>query len=79
MLEDQDSGQWGYGRSVNISGVGLFFESEIPYNSGVRLTVQFNNPPFKSLQKTFPTVVRWCKELPYDSTASFFGVGVEFV
>jgi hypothetical protein len=29
MLEDRDYGQWGYGRSFNISGVGLFFESEI--------------------------------------------------
>ena len=79
MLENKDSGQWSYGRSVNISGVGLFFESEIPFNSGVRLSVQFNNPPFKSMQKTFPTIVRWCKELSYDSTASFFGVGVEFI
>jgi hypothetical protein len=79
ILENQDSGQWCYGRSVNISGVGLFFESEIPYSPKVRLTVQFNNPPFKSMQKTFPSIVRWCKELPYDSTASFFGVGVEFI
>ena len=79
ILEDQTSGQWSYARSINISGVGLLFESEIPFNSGTKLTVQFNHPPFKSMQKTFPTIVRWCKELPYDSTASFFGVGVEFV
>ena len=79
ILENRDSGQWCYGRSVNISDFGLFFESEIRYDPGARVTVQFNNPPFKSMQKTFPTVVRWCKELPYDSTASFFGVGVEFI
>ena len=79
ILENKDSGHWSYGNSVNISGVGLFFESEIPFNSGVRLTVQFNNPPFKSMQKTFPTIVRWCKELSYDTTASYFGVGVEFI
>ena len=78
MLENLETEQWSYGRSMNISGVGLFFESEFPYEPGVKLTVQFNNPPFKSMQKTFPTIVRWCKELPYDSTASFFGVGVEF-
>ena len=79
MLENKDSGHWCYGHSVNISGVGLFFESEVPFNSGVRLVVQFNHPPFKSMQKTFPTIVRWCKELSYDSTASYFGVGVEFL
>ena len=79
ILEDHHSGQWSYARSVNISGVGLFFESEIPFKTGGRLTVQFNHPPFKSMQKTFPTIVRWCKELPYDSTASYFGVGVEFI
>jgi hypothetical protein len=79
ILENQDSRQWSYARSVNISGIGLLFESEIPFNSGTKLSVQFNNPPFKSIQKTFPTIVRWCKELPYDSTASFFGIGVEFI
>lgn len=79
ILENRESGQWSYARSFNISGVGLFLESEIPFKTGARLIVQFNNPPFKSMQKTFPTIVRWCKELPYDSSASFFGVGVEFV
>ena len=79
ILENQDSRQWSYARSVNISGIGLLFESEIPFNSGTKLSVQFNNPPFKSMQKTFPTIVRWCRELPYDSTASSFGVGVEFI
>jgi hypothetical protein len=79
ILENRDSGQWSYARSVNISGVGLFFESEIPFDRGTRIIIQFNNPPFKSSQKTFPSIVRWCKELSYDSTASFYGVGVEFI
>ena len=79
MLENRNTGQWSYATSVNISGVGLLFESEIPFNPGVRLIVEFNHPPFRSMQKTFPTIVRWCKELAYDSTASSFGVGVEFI
>ena len=79
MLENRDYSQWSYARSINISGVGLLLESEFPFNSGTKLTVQFNNPPFKSMKKAFPTIVRWCKEFPYDSTASYFGVGVEFI
>ena len=79
ILENRDSGQWSYARSVNISGVGLFFESEIPFNTGARIIVQFNNPPFKSTQKTYPSIVRWCKELAYESIASSYGVGVEFI
>jgi len=79
MLENQNSGEWSYARSANISGVGLFFESEIPFKLHTRIIIEFNNPPFKSVQKTYPSVVRWCKELPYDSTASFYGVGVQFI
>jgi hypothetical protein len=79
MLEIQSSGQFSYARSVNISGVGMFFESEVSFKAGTRIIVQFNNPPFKPTQKTYPSIVRWCKELAYDSTASSYGVGVEFL
>jgi hypothetical protein len=58
ILENQNSGQWVYARSVNISGVGLFFESEISFDRGTRIIIQFNNPPFKSTQKTYPSIVR---------------------
>jgi hypothetical protein len=79
MLENQGSGQFSYARSVNISEVGMFFESEISFKTGTRIIVQFNNPPFNSTQKTYQSIVRWCKELAYDSAASSYGVGVEFL
>ena len=79
ILEMIDSGQWCYARSVNISGVGMFFESGFPFRAGTRVIVQFNNSPFQSSQKTYPSIVRWCKELAYDSSASSYGVGVEFI
>lgn len=79
ILEMSDSGQWCYARSVNIGGVGMFFESEFPFKAGTEIIVQFNHSPFKSSQKTYPSIVRWCKELAYDSTASSYGVGVEFI
>ena len=78
-LESQESEQWTYARSVNLSGSGLLFESEIPYNRGTKVMVQFNHPPFKSMQKLYPSIIRWCKELPHDSTDSSYGVGVEFI
>jgi len=79
MLENQSSGQFSYARSVNISEVGMLFESEVSFKVGTRINVQFNNPPFKSTQKTYQSIVRWCKELAYDSIASSYGVGVEFL
>ena len=79
MLENRDSGQWCYARSVNIGRVGMFFESEFHFKAGTRIIVQFNNSPFNSSQKTYPSIIRWCKELAYDSTASFYGIGVEFI
>ncbi|UCG08075.1 MAG: PilZ domain-containing protein [Desulfobacterales bacterium] len=79
MLENQSSGQFSYARSVNISIVGMFFESEIPFRAGTRIIVQFNHPPFESTQKIYPSVVRWCKERAYDSTVSSYGVGVKFI
>jgi hypothetical protein len=79
MLENQGSGQFSYARSVNISRVGMLFESEVSFKAGTRIIVQFNNPPFKSTQKNYQSIVRWCKELAYDSIASSYGVGVEFL
>jgi hypothetical protein len=79
MLENQSSGQFSYARSVNISGEGMLLESEVSFQAGTRIIVQFNNPPFKSNQKTYQSIVRWCKELAYDSIASSYGIGVEFL
>jgi len=79
MIENQSSGQYSYAWSVNISEVGMLFESEVSFKAGTRINVQFNNPPFKPNQRTYPSIVRWCKELAYDSIASSYGVGVEFL
>jgi hypothetical protein len=79
ILENTDSGQWCYARSVNISEMGMFFESEYNFKAGTRIIVKFNHAPFNSSQKTYSSIVRWCKELAYESSASSYGVGVEFI
>ena len=78
ILENQDSGQWIYARSANISSKGLFIEADSPFNTGTNLLVKFRNPPFKSMQKTFPSKVRWCKHMGHESKASFYTMGVTF-
>ena len=79
MLESPGSGHWCYAQSINISRVGMFFESESPFQTGTRIIVQFNHAPFETKQKTYSSVVRWCKELAYADAASSYGVGVKFI
>jgi hypothetical protein len=79
ILGAQDSEQWNYARSVNISSAGLLIESEVPYNMNSNLLVKFTRPPFKSMQKNFQSTVRWCKELGAENIDSTYGIGVKFI
>ena len=79
MLESPGTGHWCYAQSINISRVGMFFESEIPFQTGTRIVVQFNHAPFETKQKIYHSVVRWCKELANPDAASSYGIGVKFI
>jgi hypothetical protein len=79
ILENQSSGQWSYARSHNISGEGMLFESESAIKAGTRIIVQFSRPPFNSAQRSYPSIVKWCKEISHDKTVPGFGIGVKFL
>jgi glutaredoxin len=79
MLEHPASGQWSYARSFNISEKGMLLESAVPYRTGSRISIHFSNPPFRSSQKIYRAVVRWCKGLSFDDAGSAYGLGVKFI
>jgi hypothetical protein len=47
----------------NISGGGLYFESDNAFKIGAKIQIQFEKPPIRSGPKTLSSVVRWCREL----------------
>jgi hypothetical protein len=79
ILEHPASGQWNYARSFNISEEGILLESGIPYRAGSRISIHFSKPPFRSSQKIYQAVVKWCKGLSFDDTGSAYGLGVKFL
>jgi hypothetical protein len=79
ILEHPASGQWSYARSFNISEEGMLLESEVPYRTGSRISIHFSKPPFRSSQKIYQAVVKWCKGLSFDDTGSAYGLGVKFL
>ena len=78
LLEDEKKGSFSYGRINNMSGDGMYFETEFSFNPGTRVRFRLENPPFKSCPDAYCGIIKWCKEL-YGETATYpFGVGVEF-
>jgi hypothetical protein len=78
LLEDEKSGSFSYGRIGNMSGDGIYFETEFAFRPGTRVKFKIDNPPFKSCPLEYCGIIRWCNEL-YDEPSNYpFGVGVEF-
>ena len=79
MFTDESSRYYCYARVVNVSGEGMYFESEIAMKPGQEIAIQFNNPPFKSVPKKCRAIVRWCEFLSDDVSDGTFGVGVKYI
>jgi hypothetical protein len=78
MLSDESSEYYFYAQVGNISGDGMYFESENPLRPGSKLEIRYDNPPFKSSPKKYHAVVRWCKPLSDEETVNGYGVGVKY-
>jgi hypothetical protein len=79
LLEDENRGSFSYGKIHNMSGDGMYFETEFAFKLGTQVRFRLENPPFKSCPSTYCGIVKWCKELNDDDTSHYpFGVGVEF-
>ena len=79
MLSDEHSEYFSYAQTLNFSGGGLYFKSDVAYKPGTKIQIQFDNPPFQSGPKTLSSVVIWFRELTdYDSDYTY-GIGVKYI
>ena len=78
LLEDENKGSFSYAKIKNMSGDGMYFETEFAFKPGTRVKFRLDNPPFKSCPNAYCGIIKWCQEL-YDEPSNYpFGVGVEF-
>lgn len=78
MLCDESSDDCTYGQMGNVSGDGMYFESDYGFNRGKIIDIRIDNPPFKTAPKFYNATVQWCKPLPQAKSILPFGVGVKF-
>jgi hypothetical protein len=78
MLADETSEFYCYGQLVNLSGGGMYFETECNLQPGKEISIQFKNPPFKSAPKNYMATVQWCKRLSDFDSIGTFGIGVKY-
>jgi len=78
MLCDESSEYYSYAHVVNVSGDGMYFESDHGFKQGKRIDIRFNNPPFKTAPNYYHATVQWCKPLSQVRSIIPFGVGVKF-
>jgi len=78
MLSDDASGHYSYAQVGNVSGDGMYFESEHAIEQGRKIGIRFDNPPFKTAPNNYSATVQWCKPLSNDESQLPFGVGVKF-
>ena len=79
MLADEHWCNLSYAQMFNFSSGGLYFESDIAFNQGTKIQIQFDRAPFKSGPKTLKSVVRWRRELTDFNSDYYYGIGVKFV
>ena len=79
MLADKFLGYYTYAQVGNVSGEGMYFESEHALEPGKEIVIQYNNPPFKSAPKTYSATVQWCKYLSEKESSASYGVGIKYI
>ena len=79
MLCDDSTEYYTYAQVGNVSGDGMYFESDHGFKQGRVIDIRFDNPPFKSAPKYYTATVKWCKSLSFDESILPFGVGVKFL
>ena len=79
MLCDDSTEYYSYAQAGNLSGDGMYFESDHGFKRGRIIDIRLDNPPFKTSPKYYSATVKWCKPLSIDESIRSFGVGVKFL
>jgi hypothetical protein len=78
MVSDGSLEYYSYAQVCNVSGDGMYFESDQVIEQGKRIGIRFDNPPFKTAPNNYSATVQWCKPLSPKESILPFGVGVKF-
>lgn len=79
MLYDDSTEYYAYAQVRNVSGDGMYFETDYDFKRGRILDIRFDNPPFKTAPTSYSATVKWCKPLSFEESILPFGVGVKFL
>lgn len=77
-IENCDSGTYTYGRMYNYSAGGIYFESDIAFQTGTRVRIDIEKPSSRLITDHFIANVKWCQEISAAVVLYDYGVGVEF-
>jgi len=74
-----DDSTYTYAQVRNVSGDGMYFETDHGFKRGRILDIRLDNPPFRTAPKYYSATVKWCKPLSLKDSVLPFGVGVKFL
>jgi len=78
LLTDEQTGQCSYAQLNNISGEGMYIETEYRFKPGTEIDIRFDNPPFRSATKQYHAIIKWCRPLVGNESVGSFGIGVKY-
>jgi hypothetical protein len=80
ILEVPSSGHWFYAQIRNFSHAGMYVETETAFKPGTEIRINVDRPLFPNNQKSYNSIIRWCKPLDADNPSfSNYGLGVIFI
>ena len=79
MLANENSGYYCYAQLNNISGDGMYLETDCSFKPGVEIDIRFDKPPFRTAAKKYHAIIKWCRPLDVNESESSYGVGVKYL
>ena len=79
MVLEETADHYFYAQIGNVSGNGMYFETEHSLKPGYKIQIQHNNPPYKSFPKNHQATVQWCRPLSDAESILSYGVGVKYL
>lgn len=79
MVSDERAEYYAYAQIGNVSGSGMYFESEHALTPGRNIKIRYDNPPYKSMPKDYSATVQWCRRLSAKESMLSFGIGAKYL
>jgi hypothetical protein len=77
-IENCDSGTYTYGRMYNYSAGGIYFESDVAFQTGTQVQIDIEKPGDGLDIDHLTAKVKWCQEISAAVVLYNYGIGIEF-